>query len=209
LAAALDSYKEYVQYHRSLRTFRTYRPILEGFKKFCTKAYVDEVERQDFIDFATHCMKKGQKGKSIYNKLVVLSQVMKQHGRAKLLNTSDWPKFVETVRPIYEDAELTKLFQACTPAEEARFKFYLMTGFRGCRRTLRHLARCRFQTHGGPCDGKTAFGISSKELGGNDGSSPREVDPTASEVSARLQRTLTILCFRAPQAGQMERCWKS
>src|SRR5579859_1740786 len=31
LAAALDSYKEYVQYHRSLRTFRTYRPILEAF----------------------------------------------------------------------------------------------------------------------------------------------------------------------------------
>ena len=130
LSAALDSYKEYVQYHRSLRTFRTYRPILESFKKFCSKVYVDEVERQDFIDFATHLMKEGQKGKSIYNKLVVLSQVMKQHGRPKLLNTSDWPKFVETVRPIYEDAELTKLFDACTPTEEARFKFYLMSGFR-------------------------------------------------------------------------------
>jgi integrase len=92
--------------------------------------YVDEVERQDFIDFATHLMKEGQKGKSIYNKLVVLSQVMKQFGRPKLLNTSDWPKFVETVRPIYEDAELAKLFNACTPTEEARFKFYLMSGFR-------------------------------------------------------------------------------
>jgi integrase/recombinase XerD len=130
LSAALDSYKEYVQYHRSLRTFRTYRPILESFEKFCSKVYVDEVERQDFIDFATHLMKEGQKGKSIYNKLVVLSQVMKQHGRPKLLNTSDWPKFVETVRPIYEDAELAKLFDACTPTEKARFKFYLMSGFR-------------------------------------------------------------------------------
>lgn len=130
LAAALDAYKDYVQYHRSLRTFRTYRPILESFKNFCMKKYVDEVERQDFIDFATQCMKEGQKGKSIYNKLVVLSQVMKQYGRSKLLNTSDWPKFVETVRPIYEDAELKKLFEACTLAEEVRFKFYLMSGFR-------------------------------------------------------------------------------
>lgn len=130
LSTALDSYREYVQYHRSLRTFRTYRPILESFKKFCSKVYVDEVERQDFIDFATHLMKEGQKGKSIYNKLVVVSQVMKQHGRPKLLNTSDWPKFVETVRPIYEDAELAKLFDACTPTEKARFKFYLMSGFR-------------------------------------------------------------------------------
>jgi integrase/recombinase XerD len=130
LAAALDGYKEYVQYHRSLRTFRTYRPILESFKKLCRKTYVEEIERQDLIDFATHCMKEGQKGKSIYNKLVVISQVMKQHGKAKLLNTADWPSFVETVRPIYEDVELAKLFEACTSTEEARFKFYLMSGFR-------------------------------------------------------------------------------
>jgi hypothetical protein len=32
------------------------------------------------LDFATHCLKQSQKGKSIYNKLVVLSQILKQHG---------------------------------------------------------------------------------------------------------------------------------
>ena len=130
LAQALDSYKEYVQYHRSRRTLRTYRPILDSFKQHCKKTHVDEVGRHDLLDFATHCMRAGQKGKTVYNKLVVLSQVMKQHGRSKLLNTSDWPRFVETVRAIYDDAELTKLFEACTPAEEVRFKFYLMSGFR-------------------------------------------------------------------------------
>lgn len=130
LTAALDGYLDYVRYHRSLRTFRTYRPILESFKGFCKKKHVDEVERQDLLDFATHWMKQGQKGKSIYNKLVVLSQVMKQHGRGKLLTTADWPSFVETVRPIYEDLELATLFAVCTPAEEIRFKFYLMSGFR-------------------------------------------------------------------------------
>ena len=130
LSAALDGYIEYVRYHRSLRTFRTYRPILDSFKAFCEKTYVDEVERQDLLDFATDCLKQGQKGKSIYNKLVVISQVMKQHDKAKLLNASDWPSFVETVRPIYEDFELAKLFRACTSPEEVRFKFYLMSGFR-------------------------------------------------------------------------------
>jgi integrase/recombinase XerD len=38
--------------------------------------------------------------------------------------------FVETMRPIYENAELEKLFKACAPHEEMRFKFYLMSGFR-------------------------------------------------------------------------------
>lgn len=130
LAAALSTYVDYVRYHRSLRTFRTYRPILESFKAFCEKTYVDDVERQDLLDFATHCKSQGQKGKSIYNKLVVLSQVMKQHGKRKLLNSADWPSFVETVRPIYEDSELERLFKSCTPDEEIRFKFYLMSGFR-------------------------------------------------------------------------------
>jgi integrase/recombinase XerD len=134
LPSALDGYLEYVRYHRSLRTFRTYRPILESFKTFCPKSHIDEVERQDLLDFATHCMKQGQKGKSVYNKLVVLSQVLKQHGKVKLLTAADWPSFVETVRPICEDAELTSLFSACSSSEEVRFKFYLMSGFRDAPR---------------------------------------------------------------------------
>jgi integrase/recombinase XerD len=130
LPAALDGYLAYVRDHRCLRTFRTYRPMLASFKACCPKPYVDQVERQDLLDFATYLSKQGQKGKSIYNKLVVLSQVMKQHDKPKLLHAGDWPSFVETVRPIYEDAELTNLFKACTFPEEVRFKFYLMSGFR-------------------------------------------------------------------------------
>jgi integrase len=130
LPDALDKYLDYVRYHRSLRTFRTYRPILEDFKASCSKSQIEDVERQDILDFATECVKQGQKGKTIYNKLVLLSQVMKQHGRDKLLTKSDWPSFVETVRPIYEDSELRELFKAAEFAEEVRFKFYLMSGFR-------------------------------------------------------------------------------
>ena len=55
---------------------------------------------------------------------------MKQHDKPKLLQSGDWPIFVETIRPIYEDSELTNLFQVCTFPEEMRFKFYLMSGFR-------------------------------------------------------------------------------
>jgi integrase/recombinase XerD len=162
---ALDSYKEYAQYHRSRRTFRTYRPILDSFKQHCKKNYVDEAERQDLVDFATHCMKQGQKGKSIYNKLVVLSQVMKQHGRSKLLNTSDWPKFVETVRPIYEDAELKNLFEACTPEEDVRFKFYLMTGFRDAEGRFVTWRDVDFKHMAVRVTAKPYWGIPSQELG--------------------------------------------
>ncbi len=130
LADALDKHREYIRYHRSLRTFRTYRPILNSFGLFCKRRYVDEIEREDLLDFAALCLKQTQKGRSAYNKLVVISQLLKQNGRPRLLNASDWPSYVDTVRPIYESAELEKLFTACSVEEGMRFKFYLMTGFR-------------------------------------------------------------------------------
>jgi integrase/recombinase XerD len=97
---------------------------------FCERRYVDEIEREDLLDFATHCLKQSQKAKSVYKKLVVISQLQKQNGRPRLLNPSDWPSYVETVRPIYENAELEKLLAACSAEDGMRFKFYLMTGFR-------------------------------------------------------------------------------
>jgi len=130
LKTALEKYEDYIRYHRSLRTFRTYRPILRAFGEFCPRTYIDEVDRPALLDFATRCVKLGHNGKTIYNKLVVIAQLLKQNGLMKILQSSDWPSFVQTVRPAYEDADLEKLFKACTPDEELRFKFYLMTGFR-------------------------------------------------------------------------------
>ncbi len=90
LTSALDEYVEYVRYHRSLRTYRTYRPILQSFKKFCTKAHVDEVERDDLLAFATDCTKQGQQGKSVYNKLVPLTGrvLLKPCGRSTRIPSS-------------------------------------------------------------------------------------------------------------------------
>jgi IS1 family transposase len=89
LSDALERYTDYIQYHRSLRTFRTYRPILKSFDEFCTHTYVDEIDRATIMEFATHCLKLGQNGKTIYNKLVVICQLLKQYGRTKILNAND------------------------------------------------------------------------------------------------------------------------
>lgn len=165
LPTALDSYLDFVRYHRSLRTFRTYRPILEDFKTSCPKTHIDDVERQDILNFATQCVKRGQKGKTIYNKLVVLSQVMKQHGKDKLLTPTDWPSFVETVRPIYEDRELTELFRVAALAEEVRFKFYLMSGFRDAEGRFTTWRDVDFKHMAIRVTAKPHWGIPPQELG--------------------------------------------
>ena len=53
---------DYIQYQRSLRTFRTYRPILKSFGEFCSQTYVDEIDRATIMEFATHCLKLGLQG---------------------------------------------------------------------------------------------------------------------------------------------------
>jgi integrase/recombinase XerD len=208
VADVLDQYIEYVRYHRSLRTFRTYRPILASFRNFCAKTYIDEIERADVLDFATHCLMQSQKGKSIYNKLVLLSQVLKQYGRPKLLQASDWPSFVETVRPIYEDDELARLFNACAPPQLARYKFYLMSGFRD--------AEGRFVTWRDVDFRHSAVRVTAKPHGDfirRTGRSGRFRCPTSSSLfcktSALITRDPTIRYSPALQGGPTGPCSKS
>jgi hypothetical protein len=62
LPAALDGYKDYVQYHRTLRTFRTYRPIVESFNAFCKKNYVDEVRTRGSSELRHRLHEAGTEG---------------------------------------------------------------------------------------------------------------------------------------------------
>ena len=79
-------YKDTSATTASLRTFRTYRPD-PRFASATSAARPMSMRSSARICSTSppHCLKQGQKGKSIYNKLVVISQVMKQHGKAKLL----------------------------------------------------------------------------------------------------------------------------
>jgi hypothetical protein len=43
LKTALDKDQEYIRFYRSLRTFRTYRPILRSFGSFCRRSHMEDV----------------------------------------------------------------------------------------------------------------------------------------------------------------------
>jgi hypothetical protein len=76
------------------------------------------------IDFATHCIKESQNGKSIYKKRVVVAQMMKQYGKAKLLKCSRLAELCRNGASDREGFELAKVFKACTQPEESAFKFF-------------------------------------------------------------------------------------
>jgi site-specific recombinase XerD len=108
--AAINQYLEYIRKHRSLRTYRTYRPVLNVlFRNSYTKTYVDEVTREDILKFTSDCFDQGLVPRTVYDRLVTVLQLFKRHGYKGLVEASDWPSYVETIRPIYESEEIAGL----------------------------------------------------------------------------------------------------
>jgi len=129
--AAIDQYLEYIRKHRSLRTYRTYRPVLKVlFRNSYTKTYVDEVNRSDMLKFMSDCFDHGLVPRTVYDRLVTVLQLFKRHGYKSLVERSDWPNYVETIRPIYEPEEVAAMLRHADPGEAMLIKFCLATGFR-------------------------------------------------------------------------------
>lgn len=82
------------------------------------------------LKFMTDCYKLGLGARTVYDKLVVALQMFKHFGVTKLLRPSDWPNYVETIRPIYEAEEIRLMFQHAEEIEALYMKFLLCSGFR-------------------------------------------------------------------------------
>jgi len=131
LAAAVDQYLAMVQAQRSHRTYISYRYTLkELLVPSYKKASVDDVAREDILAFMTRCYELGLGHRTVYDKLVVVLQFFKRHGKSGLVASSDWPKYVEKIRPIYEPEEIQSMLTHAIGDEAIFLKFMLGSGFR-------------------------------------------------------------------------------
>lgn len=131
LRAAVDQYLSMVRNQRSPRTYMSYRYTLEellvpSYKKLS----LDEVEREDILTFMTRCYELGLGHRTVYDKVVVVLQLFKRYGKTGLISSSDWPKYVETIRPIYEPEEVQMMLKEAAHDEAIFLKFLLSSGFR-------------------------------------------------------------------------------
>jgi integrase/recombinase XerD len=123
LAEGLERYLGFVESQRAKRTFLTYRFTLGTL--LCTsyrKTYIDQVDREDILRFISDCYKRRLGGRTVYDKVVVVTQFFKHYGKTRLLQSSDWPEYVETIRPIYEPEEIAALFRAAKWSEAGFFR---------------------------------------------------------------------------------------
>lgn len=131
LAAAVDQYLAMVQAQRSHRTYISYRYTL---KQLLVPSYekssVEQVAREDILVFMARCYQLGLGHRTVYDKLVVVLQLFKRRGKSGLIASSDWPKYVEKIRPIYEPEEIQSMFNHAIGDEAIFLKFMLGSGFR-------------------------------------------------------------------------------
>lgn len=131
IGKAIDDYLEFIKAHRKSRTYLTYRYTLDVLlREFYRKPYVDQVTREDMLQFMTDCYKRGLGQRTVYDKLVVVMQLFKRYGKSGLLEANDWPDYVETIRPIYEAEELHAMFKVASESEATLVKFLVGSGFR-------------------------------------------------------------------------------
>ena len=110
--SAIDDYLEYIRKHRSLRNYITYRPTLNTlFRNSYTKTYVDEVTHEDILKFTGDCFDQGLVARTVYDRLVTVLKLFKRHGLKGLVERSDWPSLVESIRPIYEPEEIAAMLR--------------------------------------------------------------------------------------------------
>ncbi len=129
--AAIDAYLDFVEHHRSRRTYLSYRYTLDTLlRESYSKSHVDEVEREDILKFMTDCYKQGLGSRTVYDKLVVALQFFKRYGKTRLIGPSDWPEYVETIRPIYEPEEIQAMLRHALDGEAIFLKFMVASGFR-------------------------------------------------------------------------------
>lgn len=131
LASAVAAYLEEIRLTKKPKTYAAYSTALEYFAESCHKIMLADVDRRDLLKFCAFLRdEKEQSPRSTYNKFENLMTFLKAQGIRGLAAKNDWPRFTEEEPEIYEQAELDKLFKACTAEERLWFEFFLMTGER-------------------------------------------------------------------------------
>lgn len=129
------------------KTIRAYKVAIQEFRQSCDKKFMDEIGKQDLLDFMGWLRtqppklrkdgtprkprRSGDPNRTYFNKVNDVVIFLSAHGINRLLKKSEYPKFAE--KPVvYYDAEQVKALYAAAKDSEERFTldYFLKTGVR-------------------------------------------------------------------------------
>jgi integrase len=135
--AKIKYFENLVSLGKDKKTIAAYRVSVVSFLESCKKRFVDEMDRQDLIDYIGWLRKqprkarRGDPNRTYHNKVSNVVIFLKSFGKGKLLKAADYPSFAEKTVFYLTRQQITIFRNACDDEEERfTFEFFLKTGFR-------------------------------------------------------------------------------
>jgi len=138
LAEAVDRYFSNLEARGAdPKTIRTYHAAIDAFVAQCKKSCVEQVEKQDMLDFMGWLRKQpipqrrhGNPDRTYNNKVSHVAIFLKAFGRGGLLKKSEYPSYCEKEVTAHSEEELDYLYSRADADDKFFLDFMLGTGFR-------------------------------------------------------------------------------
>ena len=130
LDAAMEAYLLEAELRTAKRTVLAYRRCLVTFRASCSKSSLGEIDRSDVLAYIRFRKEKGLGARTVSNRVCALRTFLRANGLPDVVKIKDVPRYTEKVVASYSPSELKILFEACTPEELIRFRFFLGSGGR-------------------------------------------------------------------------------
>jgi integrase/recombinase XerD len=112
---------------RAHKTWLAYTLMLNGFRKSCSKQYLDQIDKGDLTAFVVALKKEGQDDRTVANRVAGVVTFLRAHG---IVTVTVRHKYTEKKVKAYSVEELRALNAASTDEELQIWQFFLGTGFR-------------------------------------------------------------------------------
>jgi len=119
------------------KTISTYRIAVNGFVSSCKKRYVEDIEKQDVLDYIgwlwrqpMPVRKHSNPERTVFNKVGHVAIFLKANGKPHLLSKAEYPQYEEKMVTAHDDDELALLYEHADAEERFLLDYFLGSGVR-------------------------------------------------------------------------------
>lgn len=129
-ADAIATYISDAGDYKAYRTYVSYRETLRLFAESCKKEHLKKIDRRDILNFIDHLRKRGNRPRTIANRVSCVLTFLRKQGFKDIIHPSDLPKYTEKIIKAYSAEQLKTLFEHADAEDKILFHFFLGSGCR-------------------------------------------------------------------------------
>jgi integrase len=136
--AVIDYFRNLENQGKDPKTIKAYRVALNQFRQSCSKLCIDQITKQDVLDFMgwlrtqpRRARKSGDPNRTFFNKVNNVVIFLKAFGITRLLKKSEYPRYMPKSVVYYDATQVGAMYAAVLDDEERlTLDYFLKTGVR-------------------------------------------------------------------------------